>query len=239
MVATPELVAAPDPRLPQEQNAHREIFKDRPDWSQGGIYTEATLRAYQHHLDFARTSIAIGVSLANQVDDDWKYHSGRALSPEHLFPELQDPSKWATKMWSKTRAFLATWGEAAAIVLSLFAMGRLVTTVVAWFYGVAVLREVVGWSRRLAWTLCPNIFLLRQFREYNRGPPADPTAPPPGADAEGGYPVRKEGVWTTDKNAAKRDTVFLEEAARVHRPQGHGHGRPNPHRKKELDDEVV
>ena len=127
----------------------------------------------------------------------------------------------------------------AAIVLSLFAMGRLVTTVVAWFYGVAVLREVVGWSRRLAWTLCPNIFLLRQFREYNRGPPADPTAPPPGADAEGGYPVRKEGVWTTDKNAAKRDTVFLEEAARVHRPQGHGHGRPNPHRKKELDDEVV
>jgi hypothetical protein len=71
-------------------------------------------------------------------------------------------------MWSKTVTFLHIWGEGAAIILSIFATTRILTTFITWLYGVAVLRDVLGCTRQLFWTFCPDVFMLRQFREFNR-----------------------------------------------------------------------
>jgi hypothetical protein len=38
----------------------------------------------------------------------------------------------------------------------------------SWLYTVVVLREVHGCSRALFWTPCPDIFLLRQYKEVNK-----------------------------------------------------------------------
>ena len=179
MIAAPEILPAPAPLLPQDLIANREIFKNSPDWAKGGLYNEDTLEAYEQYQDFSRTILSLGATLANQAGQDWRNHPGGQLSPEQLFPELQDPTKWAQKMWSKTRSFLHAWGEGAAIVFSLFALFRILSGFGAWIYGVAVLKEVVGWSRGLIWTLCPNTFLLRQYRQYNRDEtPDEKTAPP-------------------------------------------------------------
>jgi hypothetical protein len=94
--------------------------------------------------------------------------SSRSLRPEQLFPELKDPSKWASRMWSRTVTFLHIWGEGAAIIVSLVATGRIISAVITWLYGVVVLRDVLGCTRQLAWTCCPDIFLLRQYREFNK-----------------------------------------------------------------------
>jgi len=181
IVVTPEVISAPPPQLPQDLTGTREVFRNRPDWSRGGIYTEETMAAHEVYQDFSRTGYSLIVAMANQVDSDWRYQSGRGLSPEQLFPELKDPTKWTHKMWSDTKRFLHAWGEAAAIIFSLFALGRIITNLVSWAYGLVMLRQTLGWTRNLVWTFCPNIFLLRQYREYNRsGPDAEdkPSAPP-------------------------------------------------------------
>ena len=198
VVATPELVPAQIPTLPKDLEANQEIFWDRPDWSTGGIYDDASMAAFENYQDFSRTVLALGATLANQVGDEWRYNSGHSLSPEQLFPELQDPTKWSQKFWSKTKSFLHTWGEAAAIVFSIFAFGRLVSTIFTLVYSVTVLKEVLGCTRRLFWTFCPNIFMLRQYRAYNRN---DPEAPEPSA------PVPDNTLSTTISPVSEQPTV--------------------------------
>jgi hypothetical protein len=171
--ATPEIIAAPTPTLAKDPEDSREIFQDRPDFSKGGIYTEETMAAFEDYQDFSRTIMAMGATLVNQAGPEWQYRTGQFLSPEQLFPELKDPTQWAQKMWSTTRKFLHTWGECASIILSLYTASRLLSGLFEWLYSVAVLKEVVGWSRNLAWTLCPNLFMLRQYRQYNRQRPDD------------------------------------------------------------------
>ena len=179
LVAAPEIIAATSPRLPPTLEAHREIFQSRPDWSVGGIYTDETLEAAERYQEFSRTSAAIGAVFARQAGSEWREAGGGTLSAEQIFPEFRDPGKWVSNAWARTRGILHAWGEGAAIIFSLFALGRIVTNILSWLYGVAVLKEMMGCTRHLVWTLCPNIFLLRQYRQFNRAQQtADVSAPP-------------------------------------------------------------
>ena len=180
IVAAPDIISASSPRLPPTLEAHREIFQHRPDWSIGGLYTEDTLMAAERYQEFARTSAAIGAIFTRQVGSGWKEPNGGYLSAEQVFPEFRDPGKWVSNAWARTRGFLHAWGEGAAIVFSLFAIGRIVMNLGSWLYGVAVLREMMGCTRHLVWTLCPNIFLLRQYREFNRAQHASAVPPETG-----------------------------------------------------------
>ena len=195
IIAAPEIIPAASPRLPPTLEAHREIFASRPDWSKGGIYTEETLEAAAAYDDFSRTAQVVQATFAWQVSQDWKEQGSGYLSPEQVFPEFRDPAQWASKMWSKTRGFLHAWGEGAAIIFSVFAIGRIMADFASWAYGVAVLREMMGCTRHLVWTLCPNIFLLRQYREFHQAQPAAPpsyfdaSAPVYDARGEKGVPI--------------------------------------------------
>ena len=193
IIAAPEIIPAAAPRLPDTLEAHREIFSHRPDWSTGGLYSDEMLEAAEQYDDFSRTALAISATFARQAGREWQDGGGGYLSPEQVFPEFRDPGQWASKMWSKTRGVLHAWGEGAAIVFSVFALGRILANLASWAYGVAVLREMMGCTRHLVWTLCPNIFLLRQYREFHQAQPGvanpevDLSAPsaPPAPDAKG------------------------------------------------------
>ena len=117
------------------------------------------------YQEYKGTVVRLGHAMVNQVDSAWKSQPGVALQPEMLFPELKDPRKWASNMWSKTRGFLHTFGETASIIVAVFTIWRLVTNLLKWGLSACMLKEVYGCTQQLFWFPCLNLFLLRRYQQ--------------------------------------------------------------------------
>ena len=168
IMVTPNLHRASAPDLPADVDSHGELFPERPDFSKGGLYPDEMMEQYENFQDFGRTQAALTAQFVRQIGNDWHYEGGRIISPEQLFPELNDPRQWASKFWSKTTKFLHWWGETSAIVLSLFFFYRVLSSLLSICYSIFVFKDLHGCTRQMLWTPCPEAFLLKQYKQYNR-----------------------------------------------------------------------
>jgi len=169
MAATPEPMRSPPPewKVPAKALEHH-FFRNRPDFSVGGIYDSKQIAAWQRYLDLSRSGLHVTSLLVMQMNQHYKEYPGHYIRAEQLFPDMNDPTQWTSRLWSRTVVFLHLWGETAAILFGLLAMYRMAVSFLSWLYTVVVLREVHGCSRALFWTPCPDIFLLRQYKEVNK-----------------------------------------------------------------------
>jgi hypothetical protein len=163
----PDLHRTNAPHLPEDLPAPPEIFAERPDFSKEGIYEDADMKAMENYREFPRTVMALGYSLVRQMGDK-EYRGSNYISADQLFPQMQDPRTWVKSWWARIMLFLHTWGETAAIVVSLIAFYRLGSTLVQSFYTLVVFKDVHGCTKQLCWFPCPGMFLLNQYRALNR-----------------------------------------------------------------------
>ena len=161
--ATPDVQIASPPRLPHELVKLAHVYRDRPDFNKGGgLYSPDTLDQMDYAREFGRTANGLNYHMAMNAGRDY-YQNGGYLA-QNVFPEMKDP-KWMTGMWDRTKGFLHRWGEAASILISLYGIFSFTSTVVSWFFGARAIRDVHGIGKRIFWALCPNLFLLRRYRD--------------------------------------------------------------------------
>ena len=176
----PHLFKASAPLLPEDFKEPGKIFANRPDFSTNGIYDDEEINAMEEYQESSRTVMVLGHTLARQIGDREVRNEGRYYHADQVFPELRDPRQWAKSAWTKTLSYLHLWGETAAIFISMFTVYRIVAMVLRWVLGLVLLRDVHGCTRELFWTPCPGMFLLKQYREFNRHPTTETTAKPSG-----------------------------------------------------------
>ena len=177
---TPEIHSAAAPKLPHEMVRLASIYKDRPDFSRGGgLYSPETLKQLDYVREFGRTGEELKQHFANNGGRDY-YQNGGPFMAHNAFPEMRDP-QWFSSMWDRTKGFLHRWGEAASILISLYGIFSFVSTCVTWFFGAQAIKDVHGIGRRILWTFCPNLFLLRRYRAQFA---QDPEAQTPNTEPE-------------------------------------------------------
>ena len=159
-MVTPSILPATPPGDPFEGqlNAVERIFKDRLDWSEGGIYTEEELNDMHRYRDFPRVqnaiSSAIGLQYAGEGITDH-------INANELFPDV---SAWSTSFFGWIWDRLYDWGNICAAVIGFYTLAGMISTLVKWIIRLFIVRDFRGFFTTIAWSLCSGILILRKFK---------------------------------------------------------------------------
>lgn len=172
--ADPHLRETKRPLDMQMPEALRQLKLNRNvDWSQGGVYKQEELKKLEEILELPKFTESLSVQIASQVGHN--YQVGDALDPSNMFGSFEDPVSMYQGFLHRVLRFLEVWGEGAAICTSLFFIGKVISNIIGWIFGGRQLFLQSGWTRRLLWTFCPTLFLLRAYGKANQD-----DSPPPG-----------------------------------------------------------
>ena len=185
---TPDLRAALPPQAAYNIEHYTILGKNKSDPSQGRTYTEEDLHALEAQQTIGIATAALGATLVGQIDSEQFGQGQTYIMPSHLFPHLPDDGGWASQAYAKVVTFLHTWGNPAAISISLYISWQLGRSFIHWVSSFLALRRLHGGNRHQMWYIpCPEIFLLRKYSKANqqrshrprsRGQPAtDETGP--------------------------------------------------------------
>jgi hypothetical protein len=162
-----QLVETTAPRFPSPNtNMHSLLFPDPPNWASGGIYHEADMKDLQKIQNYGREREAFASTLIYHMQPNLKETD--YLTPENLFPHLVTSPYESFK--TKMLTFLHRFGETAAVFLAIYLIVRFIISVVTWVLNTLILRETHGCTRKLLYSICPSILLLRGYQkgQHNR-----------------------------------------------------------------------
>ena len=165
IMASPRLLATSTPKEVRDTSRVTLEYDVSPDFTTGGLYTNAQLTEIETYLEFSRTKEALGAQLATQNTQQW---AGQGISPGQLFPDAFPNISWTQGIVSRAMEFFHFWGELAAITLGMYLMGRFLLYLLQLAYSVFLMRNTHGCNWGILWMLCPATFLLRHYHQAMR-----------------------------------------------------------------------
>jgi len=157
------VVKGQDPQEIHLQVDERKIMAKEWDWTQGGIYTASQKAANEAYQDLDRALTDFSSRLSKQTTPHDRL---RELLPVHVFPSLRDPRSYLSETYDQILEFLSSWGKGAAVIFSLYTLGKFGFWLFNLVYGIIVLRHVHGCGRMLWWAPCLKVMYLRQYRKF-------------------------------------------------------------------------
>ena len=85
IMAIPHIREAQAPTLQNPKHPAEVRFRNRVDWSKGGVYSEAELKSFRDYMEFSRYKEVLGYQLTRQLrggSADISYE----ISSQQLFP---------------------------------------------------------------------------------------------------------------------------------------------------------
>lgn len=164
VTTTPYVTKAASPRMLPLNQPDAFVIDRNLDWAFGGIYTREQLEDLQQYMEFSREKQALGAQLVQQAAG---HQFDQAVGVHQLFPQAfpnMEVTGWLTRMWS----FMHTFGETAAVIITLFGACRLLASIMEALYSFVVLRDVHGCGKSLLWIPCSTLFLLRSYHANKR-----------------------------------------------------------------------
>ena len=163
IMATPAIMVAPPPSGSDSLwRPVNPIDIDEIDFSQEGVYTQDDRDNMHRYMAFGQAQEALGYRLAEQVPIS--AYGGSVLTPLQMFPS----GSFKEIIMDSFFSFLATWGAAASIFVSLCTIYGVVTKLISFLYNTFFFGKNYGCSRNLFWSFCPNFFLMNQFGERRK-----------------------------------------------------------------------
>lgn len=179
------------------------VVLDRsPDWAHGGIYSRDQLEDMQNYIEFGRAKEALGAQLRMQTrEEHGSLRSATILSVDNIFPEfttIGTASYFSKRLWT----FLHQWGEICSVLIMAATLIRIAIFMIETAYNIALFRSLFGCSIQILWSLCSNIFILKQFQPKSDAPVPEhqPMLPPDPAGSSG-----------TPKSEQRTDNIYEQD----------------------------
>ena len=158
LTATPTLHFAERPRPMAQPEQVLVQMESNVDFSKGGVFDERDMKAWEAYAFIGRIRDSVASQLALQVSDT--YNRG---TTDKTF---QTPDEWLMAKYHGLLGFLTAYGQAAAILVSLTVVWRVISQLVAWFYGgCQIYKDASTCTWDIIWTFCPTMFLMKDRRE--------------------------------------------------------------------------
>ena len=167
VMSTPAILEAKDPNQDGDvDDLNRTPFELQDiNFAESGIYTENEFLSMRRYQEFSRTKNAINAALA--IQGGYQYRPGTVLGAEQLFPDMIETNLWSG-VKSKFTSFLQRFGQGSSILISLWMIGRAVSTIALWVYSFIVLKETHGCTKLLWWVPCSEAYLMKLYRDAQR-----------------------------------------------------------------------
>jgi hypothetical protein len=164
LTAPPDNSFMPRDRLQEYQTA--------PDWSQMGIYDDEALLAVHLYQEQDRTILESNydslIELRQAEIANRHYLTGTKLPPDWGSPPSppwwSSPARALSSFWD----FAERWGATASVIMFFLTLFQLIFALLKFIWSFKILKEVEGCANSLLYTLCAQIFLLREHRRYRR-----------------------------------------------------------------------
>ena len=177
LAVTPHIREAPRPRMTTSQQDAISRLTPEKDFSQGGVYDEEDMKAWEAYAFTGRIRDAVSSRLAVTVSQNYEQGSGSV--------HFQTPASWFHSHLMGLIDFLDRFGKAAAICISVTILWQVINKIVSALYGACqIYRANTGCTWRILWSLCPTMFLIRGrgrgAAEQGRGAEEEEVPPPRG-----------------------------------------------------------
>ena len=165
IMVTPKILDAKAPYHPGESDTMITKFDREIDWSEGGVYTTEELKSLRRYMEYSRYKDVLSFKLAQQyqgsAEDDM-------INPGDLFPETPGFQALTKGLFSYIMDFIHSFGDWAAIFLGSYLIVNFTGRLFHYVYRLLVLKEAHGFSLQLFFCCCPELLMLRKYKEDYR-----------------------------------------------------------------------
>ena len=155
-----------DAQPPTLQNPARPAevrFRNRVDWSKGGVYSEEELKSFRDYMEFSRYKEVLGFQLTRQLRGG-SVDLSHEISPQQLFPGDPGIQILSHGILSYVAGLLFSFGNTASVFIGAYIIYSFVHKVLGYCYKVLVLREAHGWTREIFFCCCSDFLQMRKYR---------------------------------------------------------------------------
>ena len=149
-----------------EAAVKRPDFEHR-DYSQGGIYSEETLKDYNQRLEQHRVVTAVMTKMATNANSQVIYGGSASVGPDKLFPEVSVP--WYSGVWEHLVSWYETWGLLCASLFGVYTSVCILHGMYRAIVRIVFLRKVEASLPQLLYRLfCLHLFLEKEVEGLKR-----------------------------------------------------------------------
>ena len=166
-MAIPKIREAQAPTLQNPARPTEVRFRNRVDWSKGGVYSEEELKSFRDYMEFSRYKEVLGYQLTHQLRGG-SVDLVHEISSQQLFPGDPGIQALSHGILSYVMGFLFSFGNTASVFIGVYILYTSAHKVIGYFYKVLVLREAHGWTKDILFYCCSDFLQMRKYRANYR-----------------------------------------------------------------------
>ena len=164
-MVTPRILDAKALYRPGESDTMITKFDREIDWSEGRVYTTEELKSLRRYMEYSRYKYVLSFKLAKQYQGS---DADNMINPGDLFPETPGFQALTKGLFSYIMDLIHSFGDWAAIFLGLYLICNFAGRICHYIYRLLVLKEAHELSLQLFFYCCPELLMLRKYKEDYR-----------------------------------------------------------------------